>query len=113
MENLQRATGGFMTLTIVVLLAATVLAINIGCIVAGNDRDTKTRKAAFVSGSLGIISAFGMVLAVLDAFTQIWVKRIGYEGQPVFVMFYGTVAVSICSLCLGLMLAVQGWRSRL
>jgi len=101
-----------MTLAVVGLLAAIVLAVNIGCIVAGNERDTKTRKAAFVSGSLGTISAFGTVLAVLDAFTQIWVKRIGYEGQPVFVMFYATMAVSICSLCLAVMLAVQGWRSR-
>jgi len=100
-----------MTPTIVVLLAAIVLAINIGCLIAGNERDTRMRKAAFVSGAVGIVSAFGLALAVVDAVTQIWVKRIGYEGQPVLVMFYTTIAVSICSLCLAMTLAVQGWRS--
>lgn len=74
-----------------------VLAVHAWALYAGNDCRTWLQKLATISGKAGLLSIGGLALAYLDAFSQIWVKRAGYEGGPVFFFLYAVGVVTLVS----------------
>ena len=77
-----------------VAIAVLVLAViaNAAALYIGNERSNKLYNTATIFGGVGLFAFVGLAVAVLDAFTQIWVKRPGYEGQPV-IFFLALLAV--------------------
>ncbi|KGQ19276.1 hypothetical protein LF41_2922 [Lysobacter dokdonensis DS-58] len=66
---------------------------------------------AKIFGSLGLVCLLGLVIAFIDAFTQIWVKRPGYQGLPVFIFFYGTAVTTVGSLATTIAIVVGEMRA--
>ena len=66
---------------------------------------TAFHKAARLSGIFGFVFLAIVVLTFVDAFTQIWVARPGYEGTPILVAFALLGAASLASFAL----AVIDW----
>ena len=100
-----------MNLAISCLAVLLIIAANFFAFAAGSNHNTRLHRAAGLSGIFGMASALGLVVAFVDAFTQIWVKRPGYEGLPVIVFFVTTVALTIASLGLGIAVAVRDRRA--
>lgn len=96
-----------MKAAIVFSVIAIVLLVNIAALCAGHDRNRPIHNMATIFGGLGLFAFIGLLVAVADAFTQIWVKRPGYEGQPIFWFFYATIATTLGSLVTTVTIAIR------
>ena len=99
--------GPAITIAIIVL----VIAVNIIAIYVGNDRYSFFGNVASVFGRLGLFTLLALVIAAFDAFTNIWVKREGYEGWPVIICFYTTVGFTLISLVACITIRIQDRRN--
>ena len=101
-----------MRAAIAVSIIAIVFLINIAAICAGHKRHKPVHNMATIFGGLGLFAFIGLLIAFADAFTQIWVKRPGYDGQPVFWFFYATIAATLGSLATAATIAVRDFKSK-
>ena len=80
---------------IAIALIVLALIVNAAALYVGNERNTKLYNAATLLGGVGLFAFLGLAVAFLDAFMQIWVRRPGYEGQPVifFLVLWGASSI--------------------
>jgi hypothetical protein len=96
-----------MKAAIVLSIIAIVLLINVAALCAGYERHKPIHNMATIVGGLGLFVFIGLLIAFADAFTQVWVKRPGYEGQPVIWFFYATIATTLGSLATTVTIAAR------
>jgi len=101
-----------MTLTAVLAGLLAAVGINGWALYVGEDRHSTLYNAASIFGALGLVSVFIFLLAVFDAFLQIWVTRPGYEGMPVVYSLWAVALFSSASLAVALVLAWQARRGQ-
>lgn len=99
-------------IALLVAIALVILLVNVAAIGFGKEQTGTLARAGVVCGWAGIVSLSGLVLAFLDALTQIWVKRPNYEGEPVFLFFYVTLATSVLSLGLATTMILRARRAK-
>lgn len=87
-----------MKLAVLIAVIALVALANVTALILGRGRTTRIHLCAMAFGALGLFCLLGLLIALADAFTQIWVKRLGYEGLPILVFFWATVAATAGSL---------------
>ena len=101
-----------MALIAVLVGLLAVLGINGWALYVGEESHSALYNAASIFGALGLVSVFVFLLAVFDAFLQIWVTRPGYEGMPVVYSLWAVALFSSASLTVALALAWQARRGQ-
>jgi len=91
----------------ILLVLLSVIVVNFSALAVGSNHNTRLHRATGWSGLLGIGSTIALFVAVVDAFTQIWVRRPEYEGLPVIILSVTTLAVTLASLVLSIIVVVK------
>jgi hypothetical protein len=77
------------------LLAA---AVNLTALQVGYNGSTHLHHAACAFGGIGLLLMLAFFIAAIDGLSQVWVKRPGYEGEPVVYTFWLVIACTLASL---------------
>lgn len=89
-------------LALVLLATLGIVLANVVGLYAGYNRGTWLETLAYRSAFVGLASLLGLFVALVDAFSQIWVMRAGYEGWPVWGSLAGMIAGTACAFVAGL-----------
>lgn len=84
-----------MWVMLVLLIAAAVVLPNAVAILWFRSPAGRLARAGWICGWSGLAATGALVIAVLDLFSQIWVRRPGYEGEFVA---WGLIAVGVATL---------------
>lgn len=98
-----------MAAALLILVLIVVLFINIAALCAGYGRHQSIHKMASFFGGLGTFCFIGLLVAALDAFSQILVRRPGYEGLPVLWFFGATTAMTLGSFVTAIKIAIRDY----
>jgi len=101
-----------MVFAIAVAVYVLALGINISALRASHEPNRSIRVLARISGGVGMFCVLGLLVAIVDAFSQIWVKRPGYEAQPVFVFFYAAAVSTVVSMAMIVAAIIRDFRLR-
>ena len=99
-----------MALALLVLIVLLVLAINAWAIYIGDGKYTFLHNAASALGGIGLFSFLGLFIAYVDFFTQIWVRREGYEGEYVLFFLCATGGSTLLALLVCTVITIRDRR---